>query len=254
MKKLLVVLTFVILCASQAFATEVNVWGERFDLGIINNFYNGLPGHTSSIISGNLDSNSLEGVRLLWAVQPADSYTAAEIAKMALFLSNGGRIAFMGEHGSYAPDEDQRISAAIASLGGHISINLDFPDGGFHDATRDNGQILDHTLTNGVNIYNYACFASLNVSGPAERLMVGTNHNQVMMAYENIGPGSIFLITDQNVWDNINGSNDNDRMFENLLTGETGAPPVQAVPEPSTWVLLVTGFAGLALFRRKLRA
>lgn len=253
MKKVLALICFFLLSVVQASATEVNVWGERYDLGVINTFYNSLIGHDSSIISGQLDTNNLSGVKLLWAVQPANAYTSAEIASMTTFLGNGGRIAFMGEHGGFAPNEDSYISAAIAALGGHISINLDYPDGGYHDATVGNGQILSHELTTGVNTYNYACFASLNISGPAQALMVGTNHNQIMMAYENIGPGSIFLITDQNVWDNISSvSFDNNRMFENLLLGNTGAPPVNnPIPEPSTLLLLGGGLLGLGFTRKR---
>jgi len=252
MKKLFAFLLLALITTGNAYASSVNVWGERFSLGTIDGFYNSLPGVTSTIISGALETNSLAGVNLLWAVQPADAYTGAEIGKMASFLSGGGRIAFMGEHGGFAPNENARITAAIAALGGHISINLDFPDANFRDASIADGQILAHALTTGVDIYNYACFASLNISGPAQALMVGEeNPSQIMMAYENIGAGSIFLITDQNVWDNVySSSNDNDIMFKNLLLGNTGAPPV-ATPEPGTMLLMGIGATGIAFMRRR---
>jgi len=234
---------------SIANASNVGVWGERYDISIINGFYNSLPGVSSTVLSGTLDTVDLTGIKLLWAVQPADSYTAAEINTMSTFLANGGRIAFMGEHGQYAPNENARITAAIADLGGHISINTDYPDPGFHDATVANGQILSHSLTQGVNTYNYACFASLNISGAAEKLMLGSNLSDVMMAYENIGAGSIFLITDQNVWDNVSAStNDNKVMFENLLLAETHTNPV---PVPAAIWFLGPGLAGIIGLRRK---
>ena len=234
---------------SSAQAETVGVSGDRFNLNVINNFYNGLPGVSSSILPGQLDSHNLSGLNLLLAVQPANDYTPGETATMQSYLASGGRIAFMGEHGSFAPNENNRITAEIALLGGHITITNDVIDGGFHDATVGNGQILNHPLTQGVNTYNYAAFAPLNISGPAQTLMLGINLTSVMMGYENIGAGSIFLITDQNVWDNVNQpTNNNARMFENLLRGNTVNP--NTVPEPATGILLLTGTAALVAWRR----
>ena len=141
----------VIAGAATSRASIVNVFGNNFDLNVINNFYNGLPGVNSSIISGPLDSNDLSGVNLLWAVQPNNSYSASEIAAMSNYLAGGGRIAFMGEHGQFLPVPNNNISAAISALGGHMSIVNDIFDPGFRVTIP--GQILPHTLTQGVNSY-----------------------------------------------------------------------------------------------------
>lgn len=234
-------------------AGVVGVFGERFNLNIINDFYNGLAGHSSSIL-GSIEGGALAPIDLLWAVQPDDAYSAGEISAMSTFLANGGRIAFMGEHGTFAPDENNRISAAISALGGHVTINNTVVDGGFRDATVADGQILDHSLTENVLLYRYAAFAPLIFTGVGpEILMVGEENfpNNIMMAFENIGPGSIFLITDQNVWDPVNDTagNDNAVLFENLLQASTGAPPVcGAVGQPPCPAPEPGGLAGLALF------
>jgi hypothetical protein len=242
--------------AGAANAGTVRVFGERYNLNVINNFYNSYGGHTSQIIS-TLDAGSLAGVNLLWAVQPADAYTGSELSAMANFLAGGGRIAFMGEHGFFAPSENNRINSALSSLGATIQIQNLAPDAGFRSASVADGQIHPHALTTGVSTYQYACFAPLIVSGTAQVLMTGEDDpNQVMMAYQNIGAGSIFLITDQNVWDgsgSLWGAYDNETMFDNLVVAKTGAPPPPGVPESSTWAMMIAGFGavGFAMRRRR---
>lgn len=247
-----------LVAALPAQAGQVVVFGDRFDLGVIDDFYNSYGGHTSTIAGSSIAGFDLTGVELLWAVQPGDAYTPAELTVMGGFLAGGGRIAFMGEHGSYAPAENTRINTALGALGSSISIMNTVVDSDFRTASVGDGQILAHPLTSGVNSYQYAAFAPLIISGGQALMRGEEDPNTVMMAYENVGPGSIFLITDQNVWDNSGSlwpSHDNEIMFDNLVSGVTGAPPVVGgVPEPATWAMMLIGFfsvGGLLRSRRR---
>lgn len=245
---------------STATAKVVNVWGSTSFVTPVSNFYDGLADHSSTIINGSLDSNDLAGVDLLWVIQPQVALTAPENAHLETFLEGGGRIAYMAEHCTFNPPMNANINASLTAVGSNILIACGTTqDGGLHIASKANNQILDHTLTDDVNTYEYAAFAPLSLGGSAQTLMVGTDLTSIMMGFENIGAGSIFLITDQNVL-NFDGTYDNDMMFQNLLIGITGAPPPvdnqPAVPVPALGILplalliLLVGLGGVLIVRR----
>ncbi len=115
-----------------------------------------------------------------------------------------------------------RISAAISSLGGNISITNDTMDSGFANATVANGQIRSKILTDGVDQFNYAVSSSITVDSAVTKVMLGRDQSSVMMAFESVRNGSILVMTDKNPWNNVElSSNDNNVLFQNMLTEET---------------------------------
>ncbi|MFK7912806.1 MAG: PEP-CTERM sorting domain-containing protein [Pseudomonadales bacterium] len=223
--------------------------------GQINNFYDGLVDHSSSVL-GEISDASLSGLDLLWANQPVNGYTGSQLGAMVNYIGNGGRIAFMGEHGQLAPTVNNNINDALEALGAGVRIQNNILDPGFRTASVADGQIQDNPLTEGVETYRYAAYAELIPGLNTQALMLGEDDpTSVMMAFENVGFGSIFLITDQNVWDsNVHPGFGNARMFENLIEGDTGAPPIDpppvGVPAPAPIGLLLLGMGALALRRK----
>jgi hypothetical protein len=165
--------------AQSAYAGDMAVFGDSVasynKQGLINVYANA-PGDTGTSIS-TLSAATLSGIELLWLTQPASPYTSAQLGVLASYLAGGGRIAFLGEHGQIAPTQNNNISAAIAALGGNITITNNVLDTLFRTANRtgagDGGIILNDPLTAGVNQYEYAAFAQLNLGAGARALMLG---------------------------------------------------------------------------------
>jgi hypothetical protein len=228
---LLVVLFMLVLFTSRIYAADVYVLDEDNYGGPIGGFYSGLyggPGSTAAYISGELTADKLVGGRLLWVI-PAHNFTPSEISVMASFLNSGGRIGFLGGWYGFFTARDDSINAAIASLGGHISINTNYVDNGYpHYVYRSNDQILSDPLTNTVNLFVYGIFSPLSLSGSAKALVLGQDGSSVLLAYEIIGAGTVFVMSSQSAWDldYAAAGTDNRALFINMLYADTGASPL----------------------------
>jgi len=107
----------------------------------INNFYNGLPGVTATVVSGPITASTLAGANLFIDVLPTAALTGSEISALQTFFSGGGTIFFLGEN-SY-PDfmvSNASINSALSALGSSLQIVPDNIDGG--NFSRLRGRIL----------------------------------------------------------------------------------------------------------------
>lgn len=89
----------------------------------VNDFYNSLPGVSSSIVGGTVTGASLSGVDLFVAPTPDDNFSAAEVASLFGFLNNDGTIFFLGENSaSVFATANAAINQALSDLGSVLTL------------------------------------------------------------------------------------------------------------------------------------
>jgi hypothetical protein len=151
----------------------------------------------------------------------SSSLSAAEIANLSAFAASGGRIVMIGENFNWTTWDNSILGVAS---GGVATINP-----GFFSGTAT--PILAHSLTAGVS--------SLPIFGS------GTTNGGTALFDANFatlwGPSlNVLTILDVNV---LGDNPDTLRFGQNIAAFVTGS--TSAVPEPSTWAMIILGFAGM---------
>ena len=139
-------LTFSVYTASQ-FVTDVN------------QFYNGLAGKSSTVVSGTI--GSLAGFNLLVVPLPDHAFTPAEITVLNNFLTEGNSIFFLGENSN--PDfttANADINSDLNGLGSSMQIVPTDYDIGWNTAT--GSHIATDPYTAGVSHFTYAAVSSVS--------------------------------------------------------------------------------------------
>lgn len=243
------VLAFSLSSLSGAMASVVLSQNGSINPGAINSFY-ASEGHTVNVISSGsaVIPGMLAGVDLFVAYEPSNSFTNSEISVMGSYLAGGGHILFQGEAGGYSSAIVAYINGALSGLNANMSINGGSYDGGYHTASKANGQILSHALTDGVDTFQYAYTSGVSGVSGGEALFLTSNRSTVWGASESVGGGTITLLTDSNTVE-FNGSYDNEVFYRNLLKSEPAA-----VPEATSllaWTVVLGGI-GLILYQRQM--
>jgi hypothetical protein len=154
----------------------------------INNHYNGLPGVTSSLFTGTITGADLAGVSLFISILPADDYSADEITALANFLADGGSLLFIGDNATNFSAENERINAALASLGSQMQLGNANIDGGQFFQTL---AIAADPLNAGVGTLSYNF--TTNVVGGTSLVGAVTGGTSII-AYEIPEPATVVLL------------------------------------------------------------
>ena len=167
--------------------TRVVISGGSVDK--LNNFYNGLSGVSSSVLTGPITSTALSGTNLFISMLPTAPFSSEELTVLASFE---GDIAFLGENPVFST-QNARINAALGVLGSSMSIlNIGIDPG---PQTATGSQIAADPYTLGITSFGYGGASQISV-GSGKALFYGKG-GEPFIGYEVVGvsePISLLLI------------------------------------------------------------
>ena len=132
----------------------------------IDEFYDGLTGVTSTLMSGALTTSDLMGIDLLLTPVPDDAFAASEITAIAEFLGAGGSLFVIGESSaiSYGSATNAIVNDLLSALGAGLSLDGTDLDVGAQIAT--GSQIALHPFTSGVSELHYGAISGVTGGTP----------------------------------------------------------------------------------------
>jgi hypothetical protein len=165
---------------------------------VLNDYYNGQAGVTSSVVTGPITTSLLAGTNLFIDDIPDAALTSSEVTALNGFLAGGGTFLLFGENQAFTPVQNVFVNTDLAALGSLMRLTGASNDAGLHTATVANGQILPDPLTSGVNSLVYA-FTNGVTGGQA--LFLDSDKTTSFVSAEVMGaatvpePASIFMVS-----------------------------------------------------------
>ncbi|MCK6426832.1 MAG: DUF4347 domain-containing protein, partial [Burkholderiaceae bacterium] len=210
-------------------------FGDTQPLAEAKDYYDRDPSHYSTRTVSSITAGNVSGLDLLFVFQPANAFTSAQIQVFRDFLTAGGRIFFIGEHNYYAPVPNANISAAIAALGGNISVVTEALSDSLHDNGGDGYKELSNSpLMAGVTSFRTAAFAPLSVETTISKAVMVNDTGRVVIADQALLNGRVTVIADQNWLDDSFRIAGNETFLRNLAADSAGMVETQAqgLPPP----------------------
>lgn len=192
----------------------------NFYCNSLKTFYNNQAGHSAiQMIDKGTTIPDLSAYSMVFAILPERTLNSTEIKNLKDLLDKGGRIVWVGEHSGYV-SMNNVITAAVAALGGHLSIQpllLD-KNSTYLPGTHIN---MSSPIMKGVTRLYGNAVSGINIGGDATILVkMHDDTTKILMAQEKIGKGDIIAWADINQWDKINDASfGTATFFRNLLSG-----------------------------------